>query len=132
MSFAEFDPASDWPGRVGSELVLFVATSLNYPAAVTRMALEPKDIIAQHIVQAPMAKLLGVRLEEFAPDLVRVRLPFRSELTTIGDLVHGGALSALIDVAATAAAWSRADLERSPRGTTIGFPRELSRRRQRP
>ena len=85
------------------------------------MALEPRDIIEQHIVQAPMAKLLGVRLEEFAPDLVRVRLPFRAELTTIGDLVHGGALSALIDIAATAAAWSRADLERSPRGTTIGF-----------
>jgi uncharacterized protein (TIGR00369 family) len=32
-----------------------------------------------------------------------------------------GAIAALIDVAATAAFWTGADLARSPRGTTIGF-----------
>jgi acyl-coenzyme A thioesterase PaaI-like protein len=34
---------------------------------------------------------------------VVVRLPFRPELTTVGDLVHGGAIGALVDVTATAA-----------------------------
>ena len=42
-------------------------------------------------------------------------------MTTVGDLVHGGAISALVDVAATAAVWTAADMARNPRGTTIGF-----------
>ena len=80
-----------------------------------------EEIIRQAIVASPLATLLGIETVEVAPDLVRVRLPFRSEVTTVGDLVHGGAIAALIDVAATAAFWTGADLKRNPRGTTIGF-----------
>ena len=80
-----------------------------------------EEIIRQAIVASPFATLLGIETVEVAPDLVRVRLPFRSEVTTVGDLVHGGAIAALIDVAATAAFWTGADLKRNPRGTTIGF-----------
>ena len=79
------------------------------------------DVVRGAIVGAPLANLLGMELVDVDDDLVRVRLPFRPEVTTIGDLVHGGAISALVDVSATAAAWTRADLARSPRGTTIGF-----------
>lgn len=79
------------------------------------------DVIRGAIVGSPLAALLGIELIDMADDVVRVHLPFRRELTTIGDLVHGGAISALVDVAATAAAWTKADLARSPRGTTIGF-----------
>ncbi|HEY2776170.1 MAG TPA: PaaI family thioesterase [Candidatus Binatia bacterium] len=79
------------------------------------------DVVRSAIVASPLAALLGIELVEVADDLVRARLPFRTEVTTIGDLVHGGAIAALVDVAATAAAWTRADLSRSPRGTTIGF-----------
>ena len=75
----------------------------------------------QAIVGSPLASLLGAETVEVAPDCVRVRLPFRAELTTVGELVHGGAIAALIDVAATAAFWTGADLARNPRGTTIGF-----------
>lgn len=59
--------------------------------------------------------------ESVERDCVRVRLPFRPQVTTVGDLVHGGAISSLIDVAATGAVWSGADLSQSARGTTIGF-----------
>jgi len=79
------------------------------------------DVVRGAIVGAPFAALLGMELVDVGDDVVRVRLPFRAEVTTIGDLVHGGAISALVDVSATAAAWTRADLARSPRGTTIGF-----------
>jgi uncharacterized protein (TIGR00369 family) len=79
------------------------------------------DIIRQAIVESPLARLLAVEVVAIERDRVRVRLPFRSEVTTVGDLVHGGAISALVDVAATAAAWTGADLTRNPRGTTIGF-----------
>lgn len=79
------------------------------------------ELVRGAIVGAPLAVLLGMELVSVADDVVSVRLPFRAEVTTLGDLVHGGAIAALVDVAATAAAWTGADLARSPRGTTIGF-----------
>lgn len=73
------------------------------------------------IVRSPLGALLGMDVETLATDRARVRLPFRREVTTGGDIVHGGAISALIDTAATAAAWSAADLGANPRGTTIAL-----------
>src|SRR5262249_48929552 len=73
------------------------------------------DIIRQAIVESPLARLLAVEVVAIERDRVRVRLPFRSEVTTVGDLVHGGAISALVGVAATAAGWTRACLTREPR-----------------
>jgi uncharacterized protein (TIGR00369 family) len=80
-----------------------------------------EEIIRQAIITSPLAALLGIETGDVSPDRVRVRLPFRPEVTTVGDLVHGGAIAALLDVAATAAFWTGADLTRNPRGTTIGF-----------
>lgn len=81
--------------------------------------LEP--ILRDAITGAPLGRLLGVELLDATLDRVRTRLPFRPEVTTFGDLVHGGAIGALIDVTATAAAWTGADVSRGPRGTTIGL-----------
>lgn len=81
----------------------------------------PTEIVRDLIVTSPYGRLLGVTLEHIEPDLVHVRLPFRDDVVTIGDLVHGGAISGLIDIAATAAAWSGASPGGSPRGTTVGF-----------
>ena len=78
-------------------------------------------ILRDAIAGAPLGRLLGVELLEAARDRVRTRLPFRPELTTFGDLVHGGAIGALVDVTATAVAWTAADVGRGPRGTTIGL-----------
>lgn len=80
-----------------------------------------EDVLQSTIVGSPLGALLGLRLESAEVDRVRVRLPFRPEVTTLGDLVHGGAIATLVDVAATAAAWSGADLATSRGGTTIGF-----------
>jgi uncharacterized protein (TIGR00369 family) len=80
-----------------------------------------EEIIRQAIITSPLAALLGIETVDVSPDRVRVRLPFRPEVTTVGDLVHGGAIAALIDVAATAAFWTGADLAQNPRGSTIGF-----------
>src|SRR5262249_20028676 len=73
------------------------------------------------IVRSPFGLLVGVEPESIEPDRVRLRLPFRPEITTVGDVVHGGAIASLVDVAATAAVWSGADLATTQRGTTIGF-----------
>jgi uncharacterized protein (TIGR00369 family) len=70
---------------------------------------------------SPLDRLLGTKVETVELDRVRVRLPFRDAVTTGGGIVHGGTISALIDSAATGAAWSGADLSRNPRGTTIAL-----------
>lgn len=79
------------------------------------------DVVRDAIVRSPLGKLLGMEIETIERDRVRLRLPFRGEVTTGGDVVHGGAISALIDTAATAAAWAGTDLSRNPRGTTIAL-----------
>jgi len=80
-----------------------------------------RAIVEKAIVASPYGGLLGLALEACEPDRVVVRLPYRSELTTLGDTVHGGAIAGLVDTAATAAFWARAGLGAGARGTTIGF-----------
>ena len=48
-------------------------------------------------------------------------MPYRDELATVGEVVHGGALSALVDTAAMAASWSAHDVSGPLRGTTVGL-----------
>jgi len=80
-----------------------------------------EDLVRGFVVDSPLGRLLGFEVGSIARDRVRVRLPFREAVTTVGDTVHGGAISALIDSAATAAAWTGADLAANPRGTTIAL-----------
>ena len=80
-----------------------------------------RQIVDGAIVNSPFGKLLGLALESVEPDRVRVRLPHRVDVTTLGDTVHGGAIAALVDVSATAAFWAHPAASPSARGTTIGF-----------
>jgi uncharacterized protein (TIGR00369 family) len=82
---------------------------------------EVRSLVAHAIGASPLARRLGLAVASIEPDRVRIRLPFDAGNTTLGDLVHGGAIAALVDVAATAVAWSTPDLPASPQGTTIGF-----------
>jgi uncharacterized protein (TIGR00369 family) len=71
---------------------------------------------------SPFARAAGVRLEAIEADRARLALPFTETVVTIGDLVHGGAISTLADCAAMAAAWSAVDVVGDPpRGTTVGL-----------
>jgi uncharacterized protein (TIGR00369 family) len=82
----------------------------------------PNDgVVRDVIVGSPLGRLLGLVPETIEDTRVRVRLPFRNDVTTIGDLVHGGAIAGLVDTAATAVAWAGADLAVQQRGTTIGL-----------
>lgn len=77
--------------------------------------------IERFIVRSPYGALLGLRSEALEPDRVRLRLPFRPDVTTIGEMVHGGAIASLVDVAATAAAWASPRASLGARGSTVGF-----------
>jgi uncharacterized protein (TIGR00369 family) len=85
-------------------------------------ALDP-ELVAQidaQIVRSPYGKLLGFELVGLAEGRAEVRMPFRPAVTTVGDTVHGGAISALVDTAGTASVWASSSA--SPqRGATVGF-----------
>jgi uncharacterized protein (TIGR00369 family) len=80
-----------------------------------------RAIVEKAIVASPYGRLLGLVLEAAEPDRVVVRLPYRTDVTTLGDTVHGGAIAGLVDTAATAAFWAKPGLTAGARGTTIGF-----------
>ena len=80
----------------------------------------PADLVRDFIVASPYGKLLGASLEHIEADFVRVRLPFRDEIVTVGDMVHGGAISGLVDIAATDKRRKRASLPRPRRGRGAG------------
>jgi uncharacterized protein (TIGR00369 family) len=62
---------------------------------------------------------LGVELVEAETDQVVLRLPYAEHLGI--DRVGGGAISALVDVAASCAFWSNDAVGVDSRGATIGF-----------
>jgi uncharacterized protein (TIGR00369 family) len=80
-----------------------------------------RNLVEGFIVGSPYGRLLGVASEVVEVDHVRLRLPYREALTTIADMIHGGAIASLVDVAATAACWASPTVDPSARGTTIGF-----------
>ena len=80
-----------------------------------------RSLVERGIVASPYGRLLGVVCDLVEENRAAVRLPYRSDVTTVGDLVHGGAIASLVDVAATAACWASPAVKPGSRGTTIGF-----------
>jgi uncharacterized protein (TIGR00369 family) len=65
-----------------------------------------RELIRQFIPSSPLVQLLGMELVAIEDGRAELRMPFRPELATIGDTVHGGAIASLIDTAGMAATWS--------------------------
>jgi uncharacterized protein (TIGR00369 family) len=84
---------------------------------------EPQGIavMREFLKASPLGRHLGFETVSLAPDRAELRLPFAESVVTAGDVVHGGAISALVDTAATAAAWCTDDVPESLRGTTVGL-----------
>jgi uncharacterized protein (TIGR00369 family) len=80
-----------------------------------------REIIAQFMPSSPLFGLLGMRIDAIEPDRAELTLPFRPEVVTIEDIVHGGALASLIDTAGTTAAWAQDSEPESPAGATVNL-----------
>jgi len=80
-----------------------------------------RELVRGFLARSPLSRLLGVETVELGEDRAVLRLPFRPELTTIGDVVHGGALATLADVGAVAAAWADDERPRSATGATVSL-----------
>ena len=72
------------------------------------MSFDPKNVLQIMEEFSPFNRLLGIKGEKVEPGRVVLRLPVRPEF--VGDprrqALHGGVVSALIDTAGGAAAWS--------------------------
>jgi 1,4-dihydroxy-2-naphthoyl-CoA hydrolase len=53
----------------------------------------------QHPVtmKAPFADFLGIKITHISPERIEAKLTVRKELTTVPDILHGGAIMALAD-----------------------------------
>jgi uncharacterized protein (TIGR00369 family) len=79
------------------------------------------DIARAWFESSPFALLLGLRLVSMDADEAVVEMPYRADLATAGDVVHGGAIGALLDSAAALAAWSAHDPADGVKWGTIGL-----------
>ena len=77
------------------------------------------ELFGAWLDNSPFARATGLRLEEMEADRAVVAMPYSETLTTFGDVVHGGAIATLLDVAAVAAAWSGVTDESAATGATV-------------
>jgi uncharacterized protein (TIGR00369 family) len=80
-----------------------------------------RDVIAQFLPQSPFVAKLGIVAEALRDDEVRLRLPWDPTNTTLGDMVHGGAIATLADLTVMAAAWCGAEAPPELRGVTVSL-----------
>lgn len=79
------------------------------------------EIMRSFVPASPFAQELGIELVELGEDHAELRLPFSPRLATMGDVVHGGAIAALLDTAGMAAAWSDDAVPEQPAGATVSM-----------
>jgi uncharacterized protein (TIGR00369 family) len=79
------------------------------------------QVIREFIPGSPLPAALGIRLESIEPDRAVLAMPYSDPLATLGDVVHGGAIAALADTAAMAAAWASDDVPESLSGATVSL-----------
>ena len=77
------------------------------------------EVMAAFIPASPLVGLLGITVGSLGDGEATLLLPYRPELTTIGETVHGGAIAALADTAVMAACWSGATPPENLRGSTV-------------
>jgi uncharacterized protein (TIGR00369 family) len=80
-----------------------------------------RELVEAFLPTSPHTAQLGIRLESIGTDEAVLEMPFKPELATFGELVHGGAIASLIDVAAMAAAWASDETPDNPTGSTVAL-----------
>lgn len=79
------------------------------------------ELMRGFVPASPFVAHAGIELVDIADGRAELRLPFRDEVTTMGTVVHGGAVATLVDTAAMAAAWAGAEIPDDLRGATVAL-----------
>lgn len=83
------------------------------------------DAMTVSLPQSPFVQHLGIELIDISEGHARLRMPFKDDLITVGDMVHGGALAGCIDIGIMAAAWAGERVPEQLRGVTISMAVEF-------
>ena len=100
---------------------MLVARATTLVVNACAMTQTRREVIQAFIPNSPLAGHLGIELADIGTDSAVLRLPFRPELATIGDVVHGGAIAALLDTASMAAAWADDTVPDALAGATVSM-----------
>ena len=79
------------------------------------------ELIRQFIPASPFVGTVGIQADKLEPDRAVLSLPFSEQVTTLGEVVHGGAIATLADTAAMAASWATDETPENLRGTTVSL-----------
>ncbi|MGA7396318.1 MAG: PaaI family thioesterase [Solirubrobacterales bacterium] len=83
------------------------------------------ELMKLFLPNSPFVAEMGISLSEISDGRASLLMPFRPELVTIGDMVHGGAIAALIDITAMVTSWAGADVPEKLRGVTVSLSTEF-------
>jgi uncharacterized protein (TIGR00369 family) len=79
------------------------------------------EFVRAFVSASPFARRTGLEVVALSADRAELRLPFNEGNVTIADVVHGGAIATLLDVAVTAAAFCAPDPLEATSGATISL-----------
>src|SRR5690606_5725007 len=79
------------------------------------------DGARRQVPDNPFLGWLGLVFERYEPDDVRLRLPFRPEMSNDGSHYHGGVVASVLDTAGAAAAWAGHGGSSGARTTTVSM-----------
>jgi uncharacterized protein (TIGR00369 family) len=79
------------------------------------------EFVRAFISTSPFARRTGLEVVDLSADRAELRLPFDEGNVTIADMVHGGAIATLLDVAVTAAAFCAPEPLEAASGATISL-----------
>lgn len=92
---------------------------------ISQVAKNGTDLMSLFLPVSPFVGLLDIRAEKLTDDEAVLRLPWRPELATTADMVHGGAIAALVDITAMVSAWCGRELPEQLRGVTTSLSLEF-------
>ncbi|QIH99039.1 PaaI family thioesterase [Rhodococcoides fascians A21d2] len=71
--------------------------------------------------QSPFVQQLGIELIDIGEGTARLRLSYRDELSTVGQMLHGGVIAGCIDLGIMTAAWAGSEVPEKLRGVTVSM-----------
>jgi uncharacterized protein (TIGR00369 family) len=79
------------------------------------------EFVRTFVATSPFARRTGLQVVDLTADRAELRLPFDEGNVTVADVVHGGAIATLLDVAVTAAAFCAPEALDAGSGATISL-----------
>lgn len=80
-----------------------------------------QEFVEKVLIDSPLGSKLGIQLRSLGPEAATLLLPFDPSNVTVQEMVHGGAIASLIDVAGAIGSASNVDPEQRRGGATTNM-----------